>query len=77
MKSGGVTFGSSTISLHVIRGILGLAALYACLAAVNRGSWLWLGLLPVALVSLKGCPLCWTIGLVETIARTLGKSRRL
>jgi type VI protein secretion system component VasF len=33
-----------------------------------------LGLGAAALVALRGCPICWTIGLVETIWNALGFS---
>jgi hypothetical protein len=35
--------------------------------------WLSLLLLPVVLYFLRGCPICWTIGLFETIAMVIRK----
>jgi hypothetical protein len=35
--------------------------------------WPSLVLLPAALYFLKGCPMCWTVGLIETIARAVRK----
>ncbi|CAN7335688.1 hypothetical protein [Bosea sp. LjRoot237] len=62
-----MSFGNASITIHLLRGLLGILALL--LAA---WSYKWLGLfslllLPVALWALKGCPLCWTVGLFETL----------
>lgn len=59
-------FASRSVSGHLVRGVIGLGALTG---AVVFASALWpaLLLLPVALVALRGCPMCWTVGLVETI----------
>src|SRR5262249_54473635 len=70
------TFGSSSIAVPLARGVVGIAALYGFLRALNGGSWLGVALLPVALFCLKGCPLCWTIGLIETIAHVFRRDRR-
>lgn len=66
-------FGNRTIGLHLLRGVLGLAALGGSLATMNRTMWPSLLLLPVALFLLKGCPTCWTIGLIETIVMVVHK----
>lgn len=62
-----MSFGNASIAIHLLRGLLGILALL--LAA---WSYKWLGLfsllfLPIALWALKGCPVCWTIGLFETL----------
>ncbi len=62
-----VCFGNRTISLHIIRGILGFGALYGALATMETTVWPSLLLLPAALYFLKGCPMCWTVGLIETV----------
>jgi hypothetical protein len=51
----------------LLRGVAALALLYF---AVNQqhiqpGASLFAGLL--ALVAMRGCPVCWTVGLLETI----------
>ena len=63
----GMTFGNRTLALHLIRGAMGFGALAIAVAA-PMSHWASLALIPVALVALKGCPVCWAIGLVETIA---------
>jgi len=64
-------FASRGITEHVARGLVGFGSL--ALAAVYP--LLSLLLIPVALVALRGCPMCWTMGLVETVlAKATGRS---
>ena len=63
-----MTFGNKSILVHLLRGILGLGSLLIALKGYNLVGWPALLLLPVALWMLKGCPLCWSIGLVESVA---------
>jgi hypothetical protein len=77
-------FASSSIGIHMARGVL--AALFAAFAmrsfqTANLPSTVG-GMFAIggALFMLRGCPMCWTIGLVETIAahfRRRKDSRRL
>jgi len=68
-------FASSSISRHLARGVVGLGAMITSLSVATSHPWLALGLLPVALVALRGCPTCWTVGLFQTVhARLRGKS---
>ena len=68
-------FGNRTIGLHILRGVLGVAALYASLSTAGRTIWPSLVLLPAGLYFLKGCPLCWTVGLIETVALALRRRK--
>jgi fatty acid desaturase len=62
-------FGNRTLGLHLLRGAAGLAALYLWLfGAFGWPSPLLGGL---AIWMLKGCPMCWTVGLFETLAQTV------
>lgn len=69
LDEGGHTFASPTLTAHLLRGLFGFGPLVV--------AWLtwpaigWLALLPAALgvVALRGCPMCWTVGLVQTVAR--------
>ena len=61
-------FGSSSLVTHLGRGILGMLALAAGLRGYDVVGWPSLLLLGVTLWALRGCPVCWTIGLFETIA---------
>jgi hypothetical protein len=60
-------FATRTLSGHLIRGAVAFTLLYAAIGQQHaHPNWSVLaGLL--ALVAMRGCPACWTIGLVETI----------
>ncbi|MBC7954496.1 MAG: hypothetical protein H7Y33_01330 [Cytophagales bacterium] len=70
-KSSNGLFASQTLSGHLIRGVVAFALLYL---AINQQhahpGWSLLAAL-MALVAMRGCPACWTIGLVETIQQRL------
>jgi len=68
-----VVFGNRTITLHILRGVLGVAALYGAFATMNHTLWASLILLAAAFLLLKGCPMCWTMGLIETIVMAVHK----
>ena len=70
-------FGSPTITGHLSRGVIGGGALTG--AVVWSSSHPMFAMLAVltALAAFRGCPMCWTIGLVETIsAKVSGRSTR-
>ena len=68
-------FASSSITEHVVRGAVGIGAFAGAALCGAQSPLLALALLPVALVALRGCPMCWTMGLIETIAnRVRGQS---
>ncbi|WP_433335421.1 hypothetical protein [Spirillospora sp. CA-294931] len=67
-------FASSSVPRHLARGVLGFGALVAAFALVPRYGPITLLLAPLALPALRGCPTCWTIGLVQTISH--GRVRR-
>ena len=68
-------FGNRSLAIHLLRGVLGLSALLGSLwGAVNLG-WPALLLLPVGLWLLKGCPMCWTQVLFETLAWRAARHR--
>jgi len=66
-----MAFGNRTILIHLVRGGLGFAALYAAIDCYDVIGWPALLMLGVALWALKGCPMCWTIGLFETAAAAI------
>jgi hypothetical protein len=59
-------FASHTLTEHLLRGAAAAALLYF---AFSRGSdypvWAF-GAGVLALIAMRGCPVCWTIGLIET-----------
>jgi len=60
---------SNTLLEHSLRGLVGIAALWYAvqITAVHPLGALALGAL--ALLAFRGCPMCWTIGLVETASQ--------
>jgi hypothetical protein len=63
-------FASRSLAEHFLRGAVGIGAFAAAAVFAERG-WPILLLLPVALLALRGCPMCWTLGLIETLAAHL------
>src|SRR4029077_10076053 len=70
-------FATQTLTGHVIRGAVAFAVL--CLAIEQQHSHPVASLLAglLALVAMRGCPVCWTIGLAETIRQRYGVTRGL
>ena len=61
-------FASRSLAVHFARGLIGIAAFAASVLLFGKHPLLALTALPVAFVALRGCPTCWTIGLVQTLA---------
>jgi hypothetical protein len=48
-----------SVAAHVSRGAVGFTAIAVSFAAPWSAAWPALILLPLALVMLRGCPMCW------------------
>lgn len=80
-----MVFGNESLKVHISKGLAGFTALGAALWTMNETLIPSIFLLPLSLYLLRGCPLCWTIGLFETIAmryfkasgRSAGGSKRI
>ncbi|MFB8399239.1 hypothetical protein [Streptomyces yangpuensis] len=72
--SGGSGFASASVPRHLARGALGFGSLIAAFALIPVFGPASLLLAPVGVVALRGCPMCWAIGLAETVSR--GRLRR-
>lgn len=71
-KSEASIFATQTLTGHLIRGTAAFALLYATISQQHaHPGWSVLAGL-AALVAMRGCPMCWTIGLIETIGHRLG-----
>lgn len=70
MQSSDQPFASKTLREHFLRGALGIAAFVAVPSAATVHPLLGLAFVPVAMLLLRGCPLCWTVGLVQTLVRS-------
>ena len=68
-------FASKSIGAHLSRGAVGIAAFVCASISYPHHPWIALGLLAVAIVALRGCPMCWTLGLVQTVAAKLRGER--
>ena len=68
-KPEGTDFASASLPKHLVRGVVGFVALVGSVALIPVVGPVSLVLLPVGLIALRGCPMCWTIGLMQTISR--------
>ena len=64
-------FGSTTFLAHILRGVIGFGVFaLAILLARNPDTasvYASVTLAIVALIALRGCPVCWIIGLFDTV----------
>ena len=74
-KSPSGVFATQTLTGHLIRGAMAFALIYLAIKQqpFHPVASLLAGLL--ALVAMRGCPVCWTIGLAETIRQRCGVTR--
>ncbi len=68
-------FASRSLIEHLFRGALGIGALTASGLLASSSPILSLGLIVVALVAFRGCPMCWAFGLAQTAMVALGRKR--
>ena len=71
---GALGFGNRTVGVHLMRGGLGALALAA--AWIAPSLWLAVPLVGAALWAWKGCPTCWAVGLLQTIANRQNAQRQ-
>ena len=64
----GDLFASSSVTEHVVRGVLGLLLAVGSFALAPAHPWALLGLVAAA-VAWRGCPTCWCLGLAQTLSR--------
>ncbi|WP_033212507.1 hypothetical protein [Kitasatospora phosalacinea] len=67
-------FASASLPRHLLRGAVGFGAIAAGLGLLPVLGAVVLLLVPVGLLALRGCPMCWAIGLLQTVSR--GRLRR-
>lgn len=67
-------FASESLVGHLLRGALGIYLLAWAIQNQAQGALPWAAAFG-ALLAFRGCPTCWTIGLVESIVQKI-KSRR-
>ena len=68
-------FASKSILEHLARGIVGFGALAWAVALANapgaQSVISSIGLSFLALVALRGCPVCWSVGMFETLRHSV------
>lgn len=74
-------FASKSLPEHFIRGALGLACLYigyklAGPAHSYMAFGTGLAFFGLSLWALRGCPVCWTVGLINTVAGLLHRKQQ-
>ncbi|MFI6847489.1 hypothetical protein ACIBJD_23080 [Kitasatospora sp. NPDC050467] len=62
-------FSSTSLPRHLARGVVGFGALAGSFALVPVAGPVSLLLLPVGVLALRGCPMCWAVGLAQTVSR--------
>ena len=60
-------FGSPTIAVHLLRGIVGIGFVAVALQYASTLGWWTLVPALIAFVCLGGCPMCWIVGFAGTI----------
>ena len=68
-------FATQTLTGHVIRGAEAFALLYLAIEQQQVHPVASLLAASLALVAMRGCPVCWAIGLAETIRQRYGVTR--
>jgi len=64
-------FASQSLAGHLLRGALAFTLLYWAIAHQQAQPFMALLAGAGALVAMRGCPVCWAIGLVETLGQKL------
>ena len=70
-------FSSGSLAAHMLRGLIAAALITWALLHQVPNPALAVAAGVGAVVAMRGCPLCWTLGLWETIAKGPGPDRLL
>ena len=68
-------FASRSIAAHLLRGVIAATLLAWAIVSGASHPALAIGAGIGAVVAMRGCPMCWTVGLVETIAARFNNNR--
>lgn len=61
-------FASASVAAHLARGALGFGTIALAVVLAVAVTPAALTIAPLGMVALRGCPTCWTVGLIETIS---------
>jgi hypothetical protein len=64
---------SRSVRAHLVRGAAGLLAAGLAIGLLGVVGPVSLALLPLTAVAWRGCPTCWTVGLLGTLADERGR----
>jgi hypothetical protein len=64
-------FASRSLAAHLLRGVIASTCLAWAFGNHDSQPVLALAAAVGAVIAMRGCPMCWTIGLFETIAARL------
>ena len=62
-----MTFASKTLVEHIARGVIGISAFVTAMVVAVDHPFIAVACVAIALVALRGCPTCWTIGLIQAL----------
>jgi hypothetical protein len=74
-RSSAGLFATRTVSGHLLRGAVAFGLLALALAQQHAHPLWAMGGALAALVVMRGCPMCWAIGLVETVQQRAARGR--
>ena len=64
-------FASTSIAAHLTRGVIAAALIaWAVLDQSSNPAFAVIAIV-LALVAMRGCPMCWVLGLVETVGNRM------
>jgi hypothetical protein len=61
-------FASKTVVAHMVRGLIAAALIVCALVLQSTEPVFAVAAGVAAVAAMKGCPLCWAVGLFETIS---------
>jgi len=64
-------FASKTVVAHLMRGVIAAALIAWALVHQSTEPVFAIAAGAAAVVAMRGCPLCWTLGLIETIGEKI------
>jgi hypothetical protein len=64
-------FASRTVAAHLMKGAIAATLIAWALEHQSSDPALAAAAAVLAVIAMRGCPLCWTLGLVETISERM------
>jgi hypothetical protein len=64
-------FASTSIAAHLMRGVIAAALIAWALLHQSSSPAFAVIAFVLAIVAMRGCPMCWVLGLVETVGNRM------